>query len=142
MSGKRKIRKAKFVVPGLAVGFKTTTKRSKFNKDYQKYVKYKAFVQLLARASGMRLPLVATKDRPLMIRTVAYFKNGTHPDPENVHKGITDALFYREDKVKGKTGKGNDKYTGGSFPPPLYDKDNPRVIVIVKDYSPRKKVNE
>lgn len=134
------MRKARFTVPGNAVGFKTTTKRSKHSEDYQKYVDYKKLVQLHAKASGIRLPLVATKDRPLTIRTVAYFKNGNHPDPGNVQKGVTDALFYDADKVVGKrTRKGNDKYTGGSFPPPLYDKDNPRVVVIIKDYQPKKR---
>lgn len=134
------MRKARFIVPGDAVGFKTTTKRSKHSEDYQKYVSYKKLVQIHAKASGIRLPLVATKDRPLTIRTVAYFKNGNHPDPGNVQKGVTDALFYDVDQIIGKrTRKGNDKYTGGSFPPPLYDKDNPRVVVIIKDYQPKKR---
>lgn len=103
-------------------------------------------VQRDARASGIKLPLIATKERPLMIRTISYFKNGVHPDPGNVQKGICDALFYDEEKaavakVRGKksTGKGDDKYTGGSFPPPRYDKSNPRVIVIIEDYVPKDK---
>lgn len=140
------MRKAKFTVPGPAVGYKTTTAKSKlYNKGYKKYADYKKLVQLYAKASGIRLPLVATRDRPLMIRTVAYFSDGRHPDPENVNKGVRDALFYEEDAVvrkskKGvkityrKNGKGNDKYTGGSFPPPLYDSKNPRVVVTIKDY--------
>lgn len=105
-------------------------------------------MELEAKKSGIKLPLKATKDRPLMIRTISYFKNGVHPDPGNVQKGVCDALFYDAEKaarakLKGKkgrsTGKGDDKYTGGSFPPPRYDKDNPRVIVIIEDYVPKEK---
>lgn len=148
------MRKAKFIVPGPAVGYKTTTSKSKlYNADYKKYVDYKELVQLYAKASGIKLPLVATKDRPLMIRTVAYFRDGNHPDPDNVNKGIRDALFYEKDAVvrrakKGvkitrrKNGKGHDKYTGGSFPPPLYDAKNPRVIVTIKDYIKKGESNE
>lgn len=133
------MKKLKFVVPGPPVGFKSTTKRSKYNKAYQSYVEYKKTVQLYAKVSGLRLPLKATKDSQLMIRTVAYFKNGTHPDPENVNKGVRDALFYRQKDQRSSrsTGKGDDKHTGGSFPPPRYS-DAPRVIVIIKDYVQRK----
>jgi len=135
-----------FVVHGSPIGFKTTTKRAKWSAGYQRYVVYKDLVQREARAVGIKLPLVATKDRPLMIRTIAYFKDGSHPDPGNVQKGVCDALFYDPEKaamakLKGKrsTGKGDDKYTGGSFPPPRYDKLNPRVVIIIEDYVPKEK---
>src|SRR5690606_30196252 len=125
------------------VGYKTTTTKSKWNPDYQEYVDYQRIVQLYAKANGLKLPLVATKDKQLIIKTVAYFKNGTHPDPENINKGVRDALFYDESKLNKRgrksTGKGNDKHTGGSFPPPKYDKSNPRVVVTVKDYVPKRK---
>ena len=61
-----------------------------------------------------------------MVFTRCYFSKGTHADPENVHKGIKDALFYQ------KGGGTADKYTGGGYLPPMYDKDNPRVEVIVR----------
>ena len=74
-------------------------------------------------AAGLKVPLQATGEKPLCICTVAWFRNGVHPDPENVRKGIADALF--------KAGEGGgDKYTGGTFYPPMYAK-NPRVIVEV-----------
>lgn len=128
------------MVPGIPVGFKTTTKRAKFSKDYAKYIAYKKLVQIHARMAGIKLPLKAVKDRPLMIRTVSYFKNGVHPDPGNVQKGVCDALFYKVNRQTGTIGKGDDKYTGGSFPPPRYDKGNPRVIVIIKDYEHKEEV--
>lgn len=67
--------------------------------------------------------LVANKDAPLRIATVAHFVNGTHPDPENVHKLVKDSLFHKA--------PGGDKHTGGLYAPPRYDKDLPRVEVMV-----------
>lgn len=91
-------------------------------------------VRVAALVAGVPLPLTATKDDPLIIKTIAYFKDGTHCDPENVRKGACDGLFFRPDHPNPKKRKGQDKYTGGSFPPPRYDKENPRTIVIIKPY--------
>jgi hypothetical protein len=91
-------------------------------------------VRIAALNAGVPLPLTATKEEPLLIKTIAYFKNGTHCDPENTRKGACDALFYRPDIPNPKMRKGQDKYTGGSFPPPRYDKDKPRTVVIIKPY--------
>ena len=137
----KKVRIARFIVYGDPVGYKTTTKRSKWSDRYKEYVNYKAKVQECARNAGMKLPLVATKDRQLMINTIAYFRDGRHPDPENINKGVRDALFYKEKSYFNKSRKGDDKHTGGHFVPPRYDKENPRVLVTVKDYV-RKKNND
>jgi len=145
------MRKARFTVPGSPVGYVATTSRGKWTAEYQRFADYAKQVRFYARAAGIKIPLVATKGRPLVIRTVAYFANGRHPDPGNVQKGVVDALFYDEEKAalaklyrkmgkkKRTTGKGDDKHTGGSFPPPLYDEENPRVVVIIKDYQPKKR---
>jgi len=66
-----------------------------------------------------------TRERPVSIYTRAFFADGRHPDPENVRKAIADALFYGQ--------PGGDKYTGGAFCPPVYDKSNPRVEVVIVD---------
>lgn len=141
----------KFEVPGDPVGYVATTSRGKWSAQYQRFAEYAKRVRFYARASGISTPLLATKGHPLTIRTISYFANGRHPDPGNVQKGVVDALFYDEKKADlaklyrkmGKkmrtTGKGNDKYTGGSFPPPLYDSEHPRVVVIIKDYQPKKR---
>lgn len=150
--------RVKFVVPGKPIGYIATTHRGKWTSEYQKFANYAKEVRAQARAAGISIPLVATKEQPLIIRTIAYFANGNHCDPGNVQKGVVDALFYDEEraaiaklnrklgrKKKGKgTGKGDDKHTGGSFAPPLYDKLNPRVVVIIKRYEPeqRKKADE
>lgn len=67
--------------------------------------------------------LTATKATPLHIGTTAYFVNGTHPDPENVHKLAKDALFWKV--------KGGDKWTGGIYLPPRYSRTDPRTEVFV-----------
>lgn len=112
-----------FEIPGPPVGYTIQLGRFANNKRKAKYVEFKKRVQSL---SPLALPLEASKEKPIIVETVAYFENGTHPDPENVHKGVKDALFY------GLRGKGGgDKYTGGHYEPPLYDKENPRVVVTV-----------
>ena len=112
-----------FTVPGDPKGYYAAGKNPNWTRLNQ-YIEYKKHVHntALRKFSSIGL-LKASKDEPLVINTVAYFRDGRHPDPENVHKGIVDALFYGA--------KGGDKYTGGGFPPPLYDKDNPRVEVSI-----------
>lgn len=120
-----------FVVPGDPRGYTTTNRNARPSKAYLRYVAFMEHVRLCARAAGLSLPLIATRDYPLNISTIAFFRNGNHCDPENVRKGVTDALFYRGHLPKGKR-KGDDKHTGGSFLPPLYDKTNPRTLVIIE----------
>lgn len=126
-----------FTIPGDPKGYYAQAGRLKWKMSKQqraraeKYRKWQGDVALCYLA-GRRwctalipaLPLEATKDRPLRIETVSYFRNGRHPDPENVHKGIVDALF--------RWSLGGDRHVGGTFRPPLYDKDNPRVEVLVR----------
>lgn len=119
---------ARFVVYGPPVGYYTHGKVPN-RRRLTKYVEYKRLVQVTAKVAGVDIPLTATRTDPLIIRTRAYFKHGTHPDPENIHKGIVDALFYPATR----RGKGvGDKYTGGSFNPPVYDAARPRVEIMIE----------
>lgn len=139
MSGKNDTHKVRFVVPGNPVGYMAVTARGKWTKQYLKFADFAKTVRLYARMAGVKIPLKANENSPLIIRTVSYFKNGTHCDPGNVQKGVTDALFYDEHGIRGKkTKKGDDKWTGGSFPPPFFDKDNPRVVIIISRYEKKK----
>lgn len=113
----------RFTVPGRPVGYYAQGKQPNWKRKVA-YENYKKLVQHCAFAAGVP-QLIATKDRPLWIHTTAYFPNGVHCDPGNVQKGVVDALFYRK--------RGGDKHTGGSFEPPLYDKDNPRVEVVIEE---------
>lgn len=117
----------KFTVPGSPTGYYAEGKYPNL-KRRNAYVAYKQNVQACAMAAGLRLPLVASREAPLMIHVVSYFETGVHSDPGNVQKGIVDALFY-----SGRRGKGTgDKWTGGSFPPPRYDRENPRVEIRIE----------
>lgn len=137
----------RFVVPGRPRGYVATTYRSKFSRGfdasaYKSYLRYTAYckhVRRCAAAAGVELPIVSSSKNPLLIKTIAYFESGVHADPENVRKGIADALCYNEKAGKDKR-KGKDKWIGGSFPPPRYDPEDPRVIVIIKTYEPPERV--
>lgn len=119
------LRSYEFVIYGPPVGYTTNNGRFYNTARKKKYLDYKKHVQ---ETCPFKLPFEATKQNPVIITTRAYFVNGTHPDPENVHKGMKDAIFY---VAKGTKGSG-DKYTGGHYSSPLYDAENPRVEVTVE----------
>ena len=137
------MRSISFVVPGKCKGYTTTNRNGPKSKAILAYWEYCKAVRLCAAAAGVRpVPLVSTREAPIMIFTRAYFASGVHADPENIHKGIKDALFYSK-KIKLPKGvkwtgdKPNgtaDKYTGGAYLPPLYDKQNPRVEVLIRPF--------
>lgn len=115
----------RFQIPGIARGYTTHNRGGKPSKQIIAYWQYMEDARKAARfIAKMPLPLESPKAEPLMIFTRCYFRDGRHPDPENVHKGIKDALFYKA--------KDGDKHTGGHYLPPLYDKQNPRVDVFIR----------
>ena len=117
----------KFTIEGPPVGYYVQGARPDWAR-LKKYRAWKAHVQTCAALAGIKLPLTASRDRPLQIATHAYFKTRVHADPENVHKGIVDALFWHPEKGK----RGSDKHVGGEFNHPLYDKQRPRVFVVIE----------
>lgn len=122
----------KFEVPGDPRGYTTTTHRDKGRSSrYKKYKEYCRLVREYAAMAGVPIPLTADKENQLMIKTFAYFRNGVHCDPENVRKGVVDAIFY--DPLN-KTKSNGDKWTAGFFCGPRYDAEEPRVVVIIKEY--------
>ncbi len=121
-----------FTVPHDPVGYYAVGKCPNW-KRMKAYHSYLAIVRNYAAAAGLRLPLIATKDRPLLISVVCHFRTGVHCDPGNVQKGICDALFYRPKGLpkQADVPVNGDKYSGGLFLPPLYDKTKPRVEVWI-----------
>lgn len=105
----------RFTVTGRAVGYYTSGARPNWTR-LKSYRSYKERVQWTASAAGIRLPLEATEVAPLIISTRLFCSSRVHHDPENVHKGIVDALFYGA--------KGGDKHVGGSFRPATYGGDD------------------
>ena len=123
-----------FVVPGPPNGYYAKGKYPNW-KRLNEYHAWCDVVRTAAVVAGVALPLVATEAVPLHIHTIAYFDTRVHHDPENIHKGAKDALFYPMGGVKRKGSA--DKHTGGTYAPPLYDKD-PRVEVWI--WSQRRRV--
>jgi len=123
----------KFEVPGEPRGYTSTTSRDKgVSARYRKYADYCKRVREFASGAGVPIPLTASEDIPLYIRVVAYYRNGVHCDVENSRKGAIDALFY--DPLSRR--KGQDKWVAGSFPLPKYDPEDPRLVIIIKEYEP------
>jgi hypothetical protein len=91
------------------------------------YMSWTKAVRDVAALHGA-VELFASKDHPLHVHTRAWFADGRHGDPENIHKAVVDALFYREKKAGPM-----DKYTGGAYSPPKYDADRPRVEIVIAD---------
>lgn len=110
-----------FVVPGHAVGYYTQGARPNWQR-LKAYHAYKEAVQIVARVAGVRLPLSATEAAPLLISTQLFCVKRVHHDPENVHKGIVDALFYGA--------AGGDKHVGGRFEPAVYGERECVEVVI------------
>lgn len=117
-----------FTVLGQPVPFLVGV-RHQTKKRVQKYEDYRDTVRMFAREAGIR-NIKITAEAPLYFHTRAFFKNRVHGDPENIHKAIVDAVCYNPDGGKGSR---SDKFTGGAFAPPRYDKKNPRVEVVIAD---------
>jgi Holliday junction resolvase RusA-like endonuclease len=113
-----------FTVPGHPVGYKRTTQAGcKFDAGYKRYQAYKAevvvaFLDQCPGDWGHPKPLTTTRASRTRVSVMAYFKNGVHPDIDNVQKAVQDALFVC------------DKYCSGNFDFD-YDPVNPRVEVTL-----------
>ena len=135
-------KKYRFIVPGKPAGYLAITGKQKWTKEYQRFADYAKKVRMYAERAGVPIPLYADEENQIIVKTIAYYPNRDHCDAPNTNKGVCDALFYDEEaaaiaKLMGKkkaTGKGDDKYAGAIAPPPRYDKENPRCVVIIKPY--------
>jgi hypothetical protein len=101
------------------VPYTRMTQKGKFKPRAQKYLKYQQYVvgafldhmqhcrcfsriekqAMLLRCAQTKFPLTA--DRKTEVNCMIYFKDRNHGDPENVRKGIIDALFKDDKKVIG-----------------------------------------
>lgn len=111
------------IFSGRPQGFTVMTRRGSWaSARAKRYIAWKKFVQAEAARQGWQ-PERFPGGAGLAIFSQAFFENGVHPDPENVHKGIVDSLFWSM--------KGGDKQLGGAFGPPQYSKTDPRVEVSI-----------
>ena len=118
-----------FTVPGRPQGYYTMGAHPNWTR-MKEYHAFRDRVRTMANGSGVVTPIRCTKESPVIICTTAYFENGTHCDPENVRKGIVDALFYTPKGSPLRKGS-SDKYCAGAFDLPRYDAGNPRVEVQI-----------
>ncbi len=88
----------------------------KVQQKIRRYLEYKSLVFMMSIGKGIdRRP----KEKVRLITRI-YFSSHRHPDAENVHKAISDAIF------------DNDKMVSGSFDF-FYDSENPRVEIEIID---------
>lgn len=130
MKDRPAIRITRFTIPGPPVGYlrmtqgqvklmriprhKLTPQSVKVRDRIQRYFDYKE----LASFCGFRLKFDRSPKKRILLHAMIYFKDKKHPDPENVRKGIQDALFT------------SDKYVAGCYDFE-YDPDNPRVEIEI-----------
>ena len=113
----------KFTVLG-PVGYVRMNRRSVWTARAQRYISFKKAVQAEARKAGLRLPLVATKDRPVLVATRCSYPNAKAiPDCSNVQKAAEDALCYGA--------KGGDKYVAGFYAPSIFGVKQAIVEILV-----------
>lgn len=98
--------------------------RSGIAVKIRRYIAYANETVLRCKNECGRLPVPGTKTAQVRIDVFPVFANGVHPDPENVRKGIVDALYYD---------RGGDKYVWGLTGFARYDPDNPRVEVFIDE---------
>lgn len=109
---------------GNPIGYHRTTQGSYWNAGSKRYNAWKAhvvasFIDGTKEASfGTGKPINLGKSKAYL-HTMIYYANQARPDPDNVQKGIADALFV------------NDKNVAGSYDF-TEDKKNPRVEVTIE----------
>lgn len=107
------------------VPYKRTTQKQKFKDlDYKTYIDWKNTVVIEFINLFKKYPhQILEKNRKYYVDIMVYFKDKKHGDPDNIAKGINDAIFQKPL---------NDKYIAGSYDFD-YDKQDPRVEVIIRE---------
>lgn len=111
---------------GNPIGYHRTTQGSYWNAGSKRYKAWKDYVAACYERSmpSQRRSTASINQKPIAskekhyLRTMIYFANNARPDPDNVQKGIADALFQ------------NDKNVAGSYDF-AFDKERPRVEVQI-----------
>lgn len=101
------------------VGYYTQGKQP----NWTRMKEYHAWKDHVRKAAALGVPECGAS-RPVRLDVWCYFGSGVHPDPENVRKGIVDALF-----------PNGDKWVFGYHHHPLYS-DAPHVLVEISEVQP------
>ena len=126
-------------------GYETMTYRGRFNTRAKRYHRWCQKVRVCALAAGfLKLPL-PSRDRAVQVDVACWFPSKRHPEPENVRKGIVDALYYprwlpmRRKMLEEAGAVGHlDRFVYGGHGPPRYCPEHPRVEVRVTAKSHRR----
>jgi len=100
-----------------------TTSRQKFvDKNYKRYQEYKNLIYAEFVKKYMRHPhqMIDHKEK-IYVHIMAYYKDKTHGDTDNIAKAANDAIFQKPL---------NDKYVAGSYDY-AYDKQEPRLEIHI-----------
>ena len=103
---------------------RTTQKQKWVDEAYKRYQAYKAEIyREFVKATG-KLPHQILKPKTkYYVSIMAYYKDKTHADTDNVAKGVNDAIFQKPLC---------DKYIAG-FYDYGYNKENPRLEITIKE---------
>ena len=89
----------RFLVPGNQenpegnpIPYHRMTQRSKWTKAAQRYLAYKNYVVRHALEAGLKIDKL-TRNGCYQLDVICLFHSENHGDPENIRKGIQDALF-------------------------------------------------
>ena len=107
------------------VPYVRTTQKQKFvDKSYKRYQAYKSLVvKAFIEETGKMPQKALVKDKKYYVDVVAYYKDRTHADTDNVAKGVNDAIFQKPL---------NDKYVAGTYDF-YYCKENPRLCIRIRE---------
>ena len=106
---------------GNPIGYHRTTQGSYWNEGSRRYKAWKDYVvaayDRAANAATISGKPIVSREKSYL-HTMIYYANNARPDPDNVQKGVADALFE------------NDKNVAGSYDFAI-DKDNPRIEITI-----------
>ena len=107
------------------VPYKRTTQKQKFvDAEYKKYQAYKnLIVKEFIKATNKQPHKILKPKVKYFVDVVAYYKDKTHGDTDNIAKGVNDAIFQKPL---------SDKYIAGTYDY-YYDKENPRLCIRIRE---------
>ncbi len=77
---------------GNPIPYHRTTQKSLWDKQAKRYAAWKKYVQQCALEAGLDIRKLQ-KNQTYSLDVMCWFTDETHGDPENVRKGVQDALF-------------------------------------------------